>query len=159
MSKKIDRIDLNILKFLQQEGRLSNVQLASRINLSTSPCLERVKWLEKENYITGYKANLNANKLGFNVIAYLQVTLNRSTSDVFDDFKRAVLTTPEIEECNMVAGGFDYLIKLRFSSMDQYRDILGRVVTLPGVTQTHTYTVIEQIKKASVIPIEQLNII
>lgn len=158
MHKKIDRIDLNILNFLQEEGRLSNVQLANRINLSTSPCLERVKRLEKENYITGYKANLNASKLGFNVIAYIQVTLNRSTRDVFDDFKRAVLATPEIEECNMVAGGFDYIVKLRFSSMDQYRDILGRVVTLPGVAQTNTYTVIEQIKKTDTIPIGLLKI-
>ena len=154
MVKKIDRIDFTILQELQKNARISNVALAERVNLSPSPCLDRVKRLESQQYITGYAAKLSAAKLGLNVIAYLQVTLDRTTDDVFDQFKDAVIDIAEVEECHMVAGGFDYLIKLRFASMDLYRSLLGRIVNLPGVTQTHTYPVIEQVKRAGGIPIE-----
>jgi Lrp/AsnC family leucine-responsive transcriptional regulator len=154
MAKKIDRIDFTILQTLQNNGRLSNVALAEKVNLSPSPCLDRVKRLESEGYISGYQAHLSAARLGLNVIAYLQVTLDRTTSDVFDRFKEAVVAIAEVEECHMVAGGFDYLLKLRFASMDLYRGLLGEIVNLPGVTQTHTYPVIEQVKKAESIPIE-----
>ena len=153
MAKKIDNTDLKILTELQKDGRISNVALAEKINLSPSPCLDRVKRLEKDQYISGYRVKLNAAKLGLNVIAYLQVTLDRTTADVFDRFKEEVIQMPEVEECHMVAGGYDYLIKLRFASMELYRDLLGKIVNLPGVTQTHTYPVIEQVKRADGIPI------
>lgn len=144
--RTLDRIDIAILNELQKEGRVSNVELSKRVNLSPSPCLERVKRLEEEGYIEGYSAKLNASKLGQSMSAFIQVTLDRTTGDVFDNFKDRLVDIPEVAECHMVAGGFDYLVKLRVSNMELYRDVLGRLVDLPGVAQTHTYMVIEEVK-------------
>jgi len=144
--RTLDRIDIAILKQLQSEGRISNVELSKRVNLSPSPCLERVKRLEEEGYIEGYSAKLNASKLGQGMSAFIQVTLDRTTGDVFDNFKDRLVDIPEVAECHMVAGGFDYLVKLRVSNMEVYRDVLGRLVDLPGVAQTHTYMVIEEVQ-------------
>lgn len=152
--RKLDRIDRAILEILQDEGRISNIALAKRVHLSPSPCLDRVKRLEAEGYIESYGAMLNAHKLGLGVIAYIQITLDRTTADIFDHFKDAVVKIPEVEECQMVAGGFDYILKLRIADMEAYRELLGRLVELPGVAQTHTYTVIEQVKQGPKIPIE-----
>ena len=151
--KALDRIDYAILRALQEDGRISNVELSRRVNLSPSPCLERVKRLEGEGYIDSYKAQLNAHKLGMGTMAYIQITLDRTTSDIFDHFKEAVVTIPEVAECHMVAGGFDYMLKLRVSDMDAYRKLLGRIVELPGVAQTHTYVVIEQVKIDDILPV------
>ena len=112
---ELDRIDRAILCELQQNARISNVQLAKRVNLSASPCLDRVKKLEKTGYIEKYTTTLNASKLKCAMSAFIQVTLDRTTGDVFDRFKAEVVKIDEVAECHMVAGGFDYLIKLRFS--------------------------------------------
>lgn len=145
--KELDRIDRKILQTLQQEGRISNVELARQINLSPSPCLERVKRLESEGYIEGYGARISAEKLGLGMQAFIQITLDRTTADVFDHFRESVVEIPEVAECHMVAGGFDYLLKLRVSDMGAYRKLLGALVELPGISQTHTYVVIEDIKQ------------
>ena len=147
MAREIDRIDKKILDTLQNNGKISNIDLAKTVNLSPSPCLERVKRLEKNGYIEGYKAKLNAEKLGQGTSAFIQVTLDRTTSEVFDKFKQAVIKLPSVAECHMVAGGFDYLVKLRIKDMEAYRVTLGQLVDLPGVAQTHTYVVIENIKQ------------
>ena len=144
--RELDRIDLAILKNLQADGRIANVELARLVNLSPSPCLERVKRLEAEGYIEAYQARLNAAKLNQAMSAFIQVTLDRTTGDVFDTFKQSLVQIPEVAECHMVAGGFDYLVKLRFSDMEAYRVVLGLLVELPGVAQTHTYVVIEDVK-------------
>lgn len=141
-----DRIDRLILKELQSDGRLANVELARRVNLSPSPCLERVKRLESEGYIARYQAHLDAQRLNYGTTLFVEITLDRTTSEVFAHFRDALVDLPEVAECHMVAGGFDYLVKLRMSGMDDYRRVLGRLVDLPGVAQTHTYTVIEQVK-------------
>ncbi len=146
-SKPLDRIDVAILKTLQQDGRISNVELAKKVNLSPSPCLERVRRLEAEGYIEGYSARLNAAKLNQSMTAFIQVTLDRTTGDVFDLFKEKLVEIPHVAECHMVAGGFDYLVKLRVRGMEAYRDVLGQLVGLPGVAQTHTYVVIEPVKE------------
>src|SRR5690606_34970159 len=112
-SKALDRIDISILDTLQRDGRIANVDLAKKVNLSASPCIDRVKRLEKEGYIDGFGARLNAAKLGFGTAAFIQVTLDRTTSEVFDKFRDAVVQIPQVAECHMVAGGFDYLLKLR----------------------------------------------
>ena len=151
--RALDRIDLTILDVLQKEGRISNVELANRVNLSASPCLDRVKRLEKEGYVERYSALLNAKKLKFGMSAFIQVTLDRTTKDVFDLFREEVVKIREVVECHMVAGGFDYLLKLRFEDMDAYREILGVIVELPAVSQTHTYVVMEHVKKDRGIPI------
>lgn len=152
-TRQLDRIDYAILDNLQRDGRIPNVELAKRVNLSPSPCLERVKRLEAEGYIEGYVAKLNAAKLNQGMSAFVQVTLDRTTADVFDNFKREVVNLPEVAECHMVAGGFDYLVKLRIRNMEAYRDVLGQLVELPGVAQTHTYIVIEPVKQDSGLPL------
>lgn len=149
----LDRTDLLILSLLQGDGRMSNVELARRVNLSPSPCLERVRRLEAMGLIAGYSARLDAAALGFGTNAFIQVTLDRTTADVFDRFRDEVVQIPEVAECHMVAGGFDYLLKLRLKGMDAYRGVLARIVDLPGVAQTHTYVVIEAVKEDSGVPV------
>jgi|TARA_R100000005_G_scaffold57765_3_gene29051 Lrp/AsnC family leucine-responsive transcriptional regulator len=153
MAPTLDKTDLLILSLLQVEGRMSNVDLARRVNLSASPCLERVRRLEAAGLIEGYSARLNAPALGYGTSAFIQVTLDRTTAEVFDRFRDAVITIPEVAECHMVAGGFDYLLKLRLTGMDAYRAVLTRIVDLPGVAQTHTYVVIEAIKQDTGLPL------
>ena len=149
MRDQLDRIDLKILRELQDNGRISNIDLSRRVNLSPAPCLARVRRLEKTGYITGYKAELNPELLGLSLLAFVEITLDRTTPDVFEKFKQAVQDVPEIEECHMVAGGFDYLVKVRSSDMDAYRKILGeKIAVIPGVLQTHTYVVMEQVKRS-----------
>ena len=151
--KPLDRIDLLILDTLQKDGRISNSDLAKRINLSASPCLERVKRLEKAKYIERYGAFLNASKLKYGMTAFIQVTLDRTTANIFNTFKAQVIGIKEVAECHMVAGGFDYLLKIRFENMEAYRALLGMIVELPGVSQTHTYIVMEHVKSYSGVPI------
>jgi Lrp/AsnC family leucine-responsive transcriptional regulator len=151
--RALDRIDLSILVVLQRHGRISNVELAKSVNLSASPCLDRVKRLEKEGYIERYAALLNAAKLNFGMSAFIQVTLDRTTGDVFNQFKKQVIGIKEVTECHMVAGGFDYLLKLHFANMAVYREVLGKIVELPAILQTHTYMVTEDIKQDQGLPL------
>ena len=153
-AKPLDKIDLTILDTLQKNGRISNVELSKMVNLSASPCLDRVKRLEAEGYVERYSAQLNAAKLGYGMSAFIQVTLDRTTGDIFDKFKLEVVKIKEVAECHMVAGGFDYLLKIRFKDMEAYREVLGVIVELPGVSQTHTYVVMEQVKQDQGVPIE-----
>jgi len=150
--KPLDRVDTAILKILQLDGRITNVELAKKINLSASPCLDRVKRLESTGYIKRYGAFLNAYKLGYGMTAFIQVTLDRTTADVFKLFKREVVKINEIVECHLVAGGYDYLLKTRFSDMENYRLTLEKVAGLPSISQTHTYMVTEHIKEDSGVP-------
>ncbi len=152
-ARTLDRIDLTILDTLQKDGRISNTDLAKTVNLSASPCLERVRRLESEGFIERYGALLNASKLKYGMSAFIQVTLDRTTGDVFNMFRTEVVKIKEVAECHMVAGGFDYLLKLRFENMDAYRELLGKIVELPAVSQTHTYVVMENVKKDSGVPI------
>lgn len=151
----LDRIDLRILTELQHNGRLSNVALSKRVNLSPTPCLERVKRLENKGYIKGYHAELNADKLGAGLLVFVQVSLDKTTPDVFSRFRSALTHLDEVQECHMVAGGFDYLLKLRFGDMTSYREFLGKdLATLPGIMQTHTYFVMEEVKHTAAIPLD-----
>jgi Lrp/AsnC family leucine-responsive transcriptional regulator len=153
-TKPLDRIDKAILATLQAEGRISNVDLSQRVHLSPSPCLERVRRLEAEGYIESYSAVLSADMLGLSKVAFIQVTLHHTTADSFEEFKRALTESAHVVECHMVAGGFDYLVKARFDDMDNYREVLEQVVSLPNVAQTHTYVVIEEIKREQGVPME-----
>tara|TARA_R110001583_G_scaffold43107_8_gene137084 strand:+ start:453 stop:923 length:471 start_codon:yes stop_codon:yes gene_type:complete len=152
--KSLDRVDIAILKTLQSDGRITNVELAKKVNLSASPCLDRVKRLEIGGYIKRYGAFLSAHKLGYGMTAFIQVTLDRTTADVFKLFKKEVVKIKEIVECHLVAGGYDYLLKTRFSDMDNYRLILEKVAGLPAISQTHTYMVTEHIKEDSGVPFD-----
>jgi Lrp/AsnC family transcriptional regulator, leucine-responsive regulatory protein len=149
----LDKTDTRILRLLQSDGRISNLKLAEAVHLSPTAVLERVKRLTRDGYILGYEARLNPRKLGAGMMVFIQVVLDRTTPDVFNAFKAAVQTRPEILECHMVAGGFDYLIKTRVADMDAYRALVGSVVwTLPGVRETHTYAVMEEVKNTSALP-------
>ena len=144
---QLDRTDLKILRSLQDNGRMSNVELADIVNLSPAPCLARVRKLEQQGFISGYRAELDALKLGLGLLAYVEITLNRTTPDIFDRFKDAIQKIDEIEDCHMVAGGFDYLLKVRCADMEDYRRILGeKIAAIQGIAQTHTYVVMEQVK-------------
>jgi len=151
--KPLDRIDMTILKTLQGDGRITNVELAQKVNLSASPCLDRVKRLESEGYIRRYGAFLDTTKLNYGMTAFIQITLDRTTSEVFKDFKAEVVKIKEIAECHLVAGGYDYLLKIRFANIEDYRLVLEKVAGLPAISQTHTYVVTEHIKEDLGVPL------
>lgn len=154
MRKSPDRIDRSILRMLQTDGRLSNVELARRINLSPTPCLERVRRLEKDGFIRGYSARLDPSKLHLGLAVFVQVTLDKTTSDVFEKFKASVSGIDEIVECHMVAGGFDYILKVRTADMDAFRTFLGETINnLPGIASTSTYVVMEAVKEGEGLPV------
>ncbi|MEO2267176.1 winged helix-turn-helix transcriptional regulator [Pseudoalteromonas pernae] len=146
-SRTLDRIDLAILDALQKNGRISNVNLAKQVNLSPSPCLDRVKRLEADGFIEGYYAKLSEQKLNQSLLAHVQVSLVTSNTSVFKTFKEHIVKTPQVVECDMVAGGYDYLLKVRVSDMNEYRQVLGDLVDIPGVGTHHTYMVIEKVKE------------
>ncbi|KFZ31897.1 leucine-responsive transcriptional regulator [Pseudidiomarina salinarum] len=143
----IDRIDRKILRILQDDGRLSNVNLARKVGLSPTACNERVRKLEREGIIERYQARLNPAKLGANLMVFVEITLSRTSPDAFADFSEAVRNTPEILECHLVAGDFDFLIKARVPDMPAYRKLLGEtILTMPGVNESRTYVVMEEVK-------------
>ena len=143
----LDRIDLKILAALQADGRLPNQKLAEVVALSPTAVLARTQRLTREGYILGYEARLNPLKLGRGMMVFIEVLLDRTTPHVFDQFKAAVQVHPEIMECHMVAGGFDYLLKTRSADMNAYRVFAGNVLwQLPGVRETRTYAVMEEVK-------------
>jgi len=150
----LDRIDLRILECLQKDGRLSNLKLAESVALSPTAVLARVQRLTKDGYILGYEARLNPLKLGRGMMVFVEVLLDRTTPHVFEAFKAAVQVRPDILECHMVAGGFDYLLKTRMADMTAYRAFAGTVLwQLPGVRETRTYAVMEEVKNTTHLPL------
>ena len=155
ISLDIDRIDLKILQALQHDGRLSNLKLAEQVALSPTAVLARVQRLHRGGYILGYEARLDPLKLGASMMVFVEVLLDRTTPNVFDAFKAAVQVYPEIMECHMVAGGFDYLIKIRLPDMAAYRAFAGSALwQLPGVRETRTYAVMEEVKNTTQLPLK-----
>jgi Lrp/AsnC family leucine-responsive transcriptional regulator len=152
----LDRTDRRILALLQADGRLSVAELARRVHLSATPCLERLRRLERDGYIRGYSAELDPARLGAGLIAFVEILLDRTTPDVFNRFKEAVLSLDPVQECHMVAGGFDYLLKVRVADMAAYRGFLEQLAAIPGVQQTHTYVVMEEVKSTRAIPLDDL---
>ena len=149
-SPDLDRIDIKILNLLQQDGRLSNLKLAETVGLSPTAVLARVQRLTRDGFILGYEARLNPMKLGAGMQVFVEVLLDRTTPNVFEAFKAAVQVHPEIMECHMVAGGFDYLLKTRMADMAAYRNFAGTVLwQLPGVRETRTYAVMEEVKSTT----------
>jgi Lrp/AsnC family leucine-responsive transcriptional regulator len=150
----LDKINKKILNELQNDGRISNVDLSAKVNLSAAACLERVRKLQEAGYIVGFAAELNPRMLDVALLVFIEVVLDRTTPDVFDEFKSSVQSIREIVECHMVAGGFDYLIKARVKDMDAYREFLGKsLLQLKGVRETHTYAVMEEVKYTTRLPI------
>ena len=150
----LDRIDRRILQVLQDDGRISNLKLAEAVALSPTAVLARVQRLTRDGYILGYEARLDPAKLGAGMLVFVEVLLDRTTPNVFEAFKAAVQVHPQILECHMVAGGFDYLLKTRMADMQAYRDFAGTVLwQLPGVRETRTYAVMEEVKNTARLPL------
>jgi Lrp/AsnC family leucine-responsive transcriptional regulator len=143
-----------ILKTLQEDGRISNVALARKVNLSATPCLERVRRLERHGYIKGYTALLDAHKVDAGVLVFVEIDLLRNSPDAFRDFRREALKLPELLECHLVSGNFDYLIKARVKDMQEYRALLGeKILALPGVSDSRSYVVMEEVKESTEITV------
>lgn len=152
--RPLDRIDRAILRALQENGRISYVDLASGVGLSPSPCLERVRRLEREGYIRGYSAVLDPHRLGAGLLVFVEISLDYTSPDIFAEFRRAVLRIPQVQECHLVSGGFDYLVKVRIPDMAAYRALLGEIVqTLPGVRDSRSLVVMEELKESLAIPV------
>ena len=150
----LDEADRKILRVLQQDGRITNQELAARCAMSPSACLERMRRLRERGYIRSYAALLDPEKLEQSFLVFVEVILERTTGDVFRRFSECVAERPEILECHMVAGGFDYLLKLRTRDMAEYRRFLVDVLAeLPGVRETRTYTVMEEVKSSTALAI------
>ncbi|SDW16028.1 Lrp/AsnC family transcriptional regulator [Litoreibacter albidus] len=151
MTDELDTYDTAILKAVSANGRITVTDLAERINLSKSPTQTRLRRLEKDGYIRGYTAQLNPVKLGLAHIAFVEVKLDDTREKALKAFNVAVLMLPEIEQCHMIAGKFDYLLKVRTPDMRTYRRILGeRVSALPHVAHTSTHVVMEAVKEDAI---------
>ena len=151
----LDRTDLKILDILQTDGRISNSKLAELVNLSPTAVWDRVLKLRMYLFIFGYEAKLNPAKLNANFLVFVEVLLDKTTPNVLDDFIDAVTQYPEIVECHMVSGGFDFLIKLRSAGMEEFRRIAGQILwQLPGVKETRSYPVMQVVKDSSKIKIK-----
>ena len=151
---KLSKIDYRILKEVQQDGRITYSELAKRVGLTVTPCMERVKKLEKAGVVKGYSANLNPEMLGAGLAVFVQIRLSRTSQDIFTDFNKAVKELDNVQECYLVSGDFDYLIKARVKDMSAYREFLGEtLLSLPGVHESTTHVVMEEIKETTTVNI------
>ena len=150
----LDQTDRRILAELQRDGRITNAELAQRIGLPPTSMSDRFRRLQRQGYIAGFGARLDPHALGLGLLTFVEVSLDKTTPDAFERFAEAVRRAPEVLECHMVAGGFDYLIKARVGDMDAYRAFLGDVlVRMPGVRETRTYAVLEEVKATTALPL------
>lgn len=146
--KTLDAIDAAILDALQRDGRLPNVALARAVGLSATPCAERVRALEAAGIIAGYAAALDAERLELRLLVFVEIAIDRTSEDAFARFRDAMLAIPEVQECHMVAGGFDYLLKVRVRDMAAYRRFLGETLAkVAGIRETRSYAVMESVKE------------
>jgi Lrp/AsnC family leucine-responsive transcriptional regulator len=153
-SEELDKIDLRLMRLVQEDGRITTAELADRVGLRPTATSERLKRLVRDGYIAGFHARLDPARVGLGLLVFIEVRLDRTTPEVFERFADAVRRAPEVLECHMVSGGFDYLIKSRIKDMSAYRRFLGEVlVSLPGVRETHTYPVMEEVKNAHGLPL------
>ena len=150
---QLDRIDHSILDVLSHEGRISMTALGQKVGLSKTPVTARVHRLETLGVITGYRAELSAQKLGLAHIAFLEVRLSDTREAALQAFNTAIRQIPEVEECHMIAGGFDYLVKIRTGDITDYRRVLAdQISTLPHVAATSTYVALESVRERGVLP-------
>jgi Lrp/AsnC family leucine-responsive transcriptional regulator len=152
--RELDKIDRRILRILQAEGRISFTELGERVGLSTTPCTERVRRLEREAVITGYHAHLDPAAVKASLLVFVEISLAYKSGDIFEEFRRAALKLPNVLECHLVSGDFDYLLKARISEMASYRKLLGStLLTLPHVRESKSYIVMEEVKETLSLPI------
>ena len=148
---ELDKIDNNILKILAVDGRISVTELSKRVGLSKTPCQIRMKRLQKNGFILGFRAIIDPNKMDAGHVAFINVTLSETTSKALNHFNEAVRAISEIEQCHMIASNFDYLLKVRTKNIADYRVILGeKISSLPYVSHTSTFVVMETVKDVNV---------
>jgi Lrp/AsnC family transcriptional regulator, leucine-responsive regulatory protein len=146
--RALDRIDLRVLKELQKNARISMTELADIVGLSITPCAERIKRLERDGFITGYHARLNPQAMGQSLLVFVEIKLAAKSGQMFEEFKKEVRKLPNVLECHLVSGDFDYLIKARIPEMNAYRRLLGdMLLTLPGARESRSYIVMEEVKE------------
>lgn len=151
----LDRYDCQILQVLQQDGRISNQDLADRIGLSPSPCLRRVRGLEESGLITGYRALLDARKLGLSLMALIHISMDQHTPERFSTFDARIAEIPELLECLLVTGqDADYQLKVVVKDMDAYQELLlDRITRIPGVTGVHSSFVLRRVVDKTALPL------
>ena len=153
---ELDRIDRKILDVLQRQGRMSMTERAEHIGLSASPCAERVKRMERDGVITGYHAHVSPEALGRTLLVFVEIKLSAKSGDVFDKVRTELLHMPEVLECHLVSGSFDYLVKARLSGMSEYRHLLGDILKkLPVAAESHSYVVMEEIKETLMLAVDR----
>lgn len=152
--RELDKTDRRILDLLQQQGRLSMTELAEKIGLSPTPCTERVRRLEREGVITGYHARVHPPAVGRGMLVFVELKMATKSDQVFNQVKRQIAGVPEVLDCHLVSGDFDYLIKARIGEMSQYRRLLGNILLkLPGATESRSYIVMEELKETLYLPV------
>lgn len=143
----IDQIDRKILDELSRDGRISVAELSRRVNLSKTPCQARIKRLEEQGYILGYRAVIDPKRLGLPHVAFVEVKLSDTRKAALEAFNKAVRALPEVEQAHMIASSFDYLLKVRTKDITAYRAVLGeKLSALPHVAQTSTHVSMEAVK-------------
>ena len=156
-SPKLDRIDINILARLQHDSRISNVELAEAVGLSPSPCLARVKRLEKAGYIAGFNARLNLAKLADHIVVFTEVTLNDHRREDFIKFEAEIRKCSALQECHLVSGGYDYLLKFVTRSVASYQEMMEAILERNiGVEKYFSYIVIKTIVQHDSVPLKSL---
>ncbi|WP_070153209.1 Lrp/AsnC family transcriptional regulator [Sphingobium phenoxybenzoativorans] len=150
---KLDRIDFRMLRLLQTDGRLTNAELAQRVSVSAATCHRRSQRLFEEGYITGVHAEISPSAVGLGALVMVGVVLDRSTPDSFAEFEAAIVRMDEVLDCNLVAGDFDYLLKIRVRDMVDFNKLHGQhLIALPGVRQTRTFFVMKEVKENAPLP-------
>ena len=146
--ENLDRIDRNILRALQRDGRLTNADIAKEVNVSPATCHRRTQRLFDEGHVTGVTARINPASVGFGALVMVGVVLDRSTPESFAALEGAVIKLREVLDCHLVAGDFDYLLKIRVSDMADFNDLHSRMlIALPGVRQIRTFFVMKDVKE------------
>nr|WP_293844459.1 Lrp/AsnC family transcriptional regulator [uncultured Arsenicibacter sp.] len=154
MITDLDKTDRLILTLLQENAQLTMQEIGQRINLSKTPVHERIKRLEREGYIDRYVTIVNKKKLGNLLLVYCQVTLDKQTRDTFADFNKAINDMPEVLECVLVSGTFDYLLKVIIRDMESYnRFYQERLSVIPGILHISSFFVMDEVKSTTNIPV------
>ncbi|MFT4725773.1 MAG: Lrp/AsnC family leucine-responsive transcriptional regulator [Granulosicoccus sp.] len=146
--RDLNRIDRHILRILQDDGRITYADLARQVGLTTTPCIDRVKRLEREGFIRGYSARVEPEYLDAGLIIFIQIKLDRTSKNSFDNFRTDAVNLQQVQECYLVSGNFDYLLKVRVADMAAYREFLGEtLLSVPGVRESTSTVVMEAVKE------------